>query len=130
MARENIEVVREVIDAWNRRDLAAAQALHDPQCELRPTQATETLHGHEGHAATFRDWFESFEEYRMEPEDFIVHGDRVLVPMRQHARGARSGLALEQRFYQLYTLRERKIVRFEEYSEEPEALEALRRRED
>jgi ketosteroid isomerase-like protein len=126
MSREILQVVERVIDAWNRRDLEAALEQMDPQCEVRPAEATGTLHGHDGVATAFQDWFEAFEEFTMEPEEFVVDGDRVLVPMRQRARGKGSGLEVRGRFYQLFTLREGKVFRFEEYSEEADALKALR----
>jgi ketosteroid isomerase-like protein len=124
MSNDIVHVVRRAIDAWNRRDLEAALELTHPQCENRSAQATETVYGREGVAATFRDWFEAFEEYQMEPEDFIVSGDRVLVPGRQRARGKGSGVLIEERFYQLYRVRDGMIVRFDEYSDEDQALQA------
>jgi ketosteroid isomerase-like protein len=125
MPRENIDIVGRLIDAWNQRDLEAALEEMHPQCEVRPVEATETLRGHDGVAAAFRDWFEAFEQFTIEPEDFIAQGDRVLVPMRQRARGKGSGLEIEERFFQLFTLRDGKIFRFEEYSEEADARKAL-----
>jgi ketosteroid isomerase-like protein len=122
---ENIEIASRLIDAWNKRDLQAALDLMHPQCEVRPVEATETLRGHAGVAAAYRDWFEAFEEFVMEPEDFVARGDRVLVPMRQRARGKGSGLKIDERFYQLFTLRDGKVFRFVEYSEEADAQEAL-----
>jgi ketosteroid isomerase-like protein len=121
---DDVDVVRRAIDAWNRRDLEAALELTHPQCESRSVQATETAYGREGVAATFRDWFEAFEDFQMEPEDFIVSGDRILVPMRQRARGEGSGLQIDERFYQLYTVRDGMIIRFDEYSDEEQALQA------
>jgi ketosteroid isomerase-like protein len=118
------QVIRRAIDAWNRRDLETALARTHPQCESRSVQATETAFGREGVAATFRDWFETFDDFRMEPEDFIVSGDQVLVPMRQRARGKGSGLQIDERFYQLYTVRDGMIIRFDEYSDEDRALQA------
>jgi ketosteroid isomerase-like protein len=41
------------------------------------------------------------------------------------ARGKASGLEIQERFYQLFTLRDGKVVRFEEYSEAADALKAL-----
>jgi ketosteroid isomerase-like protein len=127
MPQESFQIVDGLIDAWNRRDLQAALERMHPQCEVRPIEATEALHGHDGVTAAFRDWFDAFEEFTIETEDVVAHGDRVLVTMRQHARGKGSGLEVEERFYQLFTLRDGKIFRFEEYSEEADALKALRR---
>jgi ketosteroid isomerase-like protein len=120
-----IDIVGRLIDAWNQHDLEAALEEMHPKCEVRPAESTETLRGHDGVAAAFRDWFDAFEQFTIEPEDFIAHGDRVLVPMRQRARGKGSGLEVEERFYQLFTLRDGKVFRFEEYSEEAAARKAL-----
>jgi ketosteroid isomerase-like protein len=125
MAQEGFQIVDGLIDAWNRRDLHAALERMHLQCEARPVGATEPLRGHDGVAAAFRDWFDAFEEFTIETENFSAHGDRVLVAMRQRARGKSSGLEIEERFYQLFTLRDGKVFRFEEYSEEADALKAL-----
>jgi ketosteroid isomerase-like protein len=127
MPQESFRIVDGLIDAWNRRDLYAALELMHPQCEVWPIEAPETLHGHEGVAGAFRDWFDAFEEFTIEVEDFTAHGDRVLVTMRQRARGKGSGLEIEERFYQLFTLRDGKVFCFEEYSEEADARKALGR---
>jgi ketosteroid isomerase-like protein len=124
VSNDNVQVVRCVIDAWNRHDLEAALELTHPQCENRSVQATETAYGREGVAATFRDWFETFDNYHAEPEDFVVSGDRVLVPTRQRARGKESGVQIDERVYQLYTVRDGMIIGFDEYSDEELALQA------
>jgi len=54
-----------------------------------------------------------------------VRGDRVLVAMRQRARGKGSGVEIEEPRYQLFTFRDGKVFRFEEYSDEADALNAL-----
>jgi ketosteroid isomerase-like protein len=123
--QESFRVVDELIDAWNRRDLDAALERMHPECETRGAEVTEPLRGHAGVAAAFRDWFEAFEEFAIEPEGRLEQGDRVLVPMRQRARGKGSGVEVEERFYQLFTLRDGKVFRFEEFSDEAEALQAL-----
>jgi ketosteroid isomerase-like protein len=122
-----LQVVEALIDAWNRRDLDAALKLMHPQCEGRAIESTEPAHGHAGVAAAFRSWFEAFEEFAIEAEDFSSQGDRVLVAMRQRARGRGSGVEVEERLHQLFTLRDGKVIRFEEYSDEADALKAFAR---
>jgi ketosteroid isomerase-like protein len=124
VSSDDVQVVRRVIDAWNRRDLEAALELTHPKCETRSVQATQTRYGREAVAAEFRDWFEAFEFFQIEPEDLIVSGGRILVPMRQRARAERSGLQIDQRFYQLYTVRDGMIFSFHEYSDEQQAFQA------
>jgi uncharacterized protein len=127
MSDENIEVVRRLIDAWSRRDLEAVLEAMHPDCEVRGIEVRETLRGHDALAAGFRDWFDAFDEFAVEPEEFVLDGDRVLVPVRQRGRGKGSGLEVEQRFFQLFELRDGLVLRFEEFAEEAEAREALER---
>jgi ketosteroid isomerase-like protein len=125
VARESVQVVEDLIDAWNRRDLAAALALLHPECELHPVEAINPVRGHEEFAAGFNQWFEAFDAFSADPEDFVARGDRVLVPVMQRARGKGSGVEIEQRFYQLFTLRDGKVLRFEEFADEAEARRAF-----
>jgi ketosteroid isomerase-like protein len=124
--QESLRIVDELIDAWNRRDLDAVLVHMHPECETRGAEVTEPVRGHAGLAAAFRDWFEAFDEFTIEQEDRVEQGDRVLVTMRQRARGRGSGLEVEERFYQLFTLRDGKVFRFEEFSDEADARRALR----
>jgi uncharacterized protein len=122
---ESVQVVRELIDAWNRRDLEAALERLHPECELRPVESIGTVHGHDEFAVGFEQWFEAFEEFEANPQDFIVDGDRVLVPVTQRGRGKGSGVEVSQRFHQLFEVRDGLVVRFEEFADSGEALRAF-----
>ncbi len=60
----------------------------------------------------------------MTPEEFIDAGNRVVVRAYFRGRGRGSGLEVDTRFYELYTLRGGKIVRVDEFTGLEEALEA------
>jgi ketosteroid isomerase-like protein len=78
-----------------------------------------------GHAG-LRRWFEAFEgmeDVRLVPEEFVEEGGRVLVPVVLRARGAGSGIEVEQRAFQVWTVRDGKAVRVEAFAD----LEAARR---
>jgi ketosteroid isomerase-like protein len=122
---ESVQVVRELIDAWNRRDLDSALARLHPECELRPVESIGTVHGHDEFAAGFAEWFEAFEEFEADPQEFIADGDRVLVPVIQRARGKGSGVEVSQRFHQLFELRDGLVIRFEEFADSDEARRAF-----
>ena len=51
-------------------------------------------------------------------------GDRVVVTVRLGGRGRGSGVEIAARFYDVYTLRDGKIVRMDQFTERSEALEA------
>ena len=51
-------------------------------------------------------------------------GDRVFVMARFRGRGRASGAEVKGRHFEVYTVRDRKVIRVEEFSERGEALEA------
>ena len=81
--------------------------------------------GHGGVRESFERWFEQWDEYGMEAERFIDHGDDVLVVAREHGRGARSGATASSRIFIVLTFRDRKLLRYREFYDEAAALEAV-----
>ena len=59
-----------------------------------------------------------------EPEEFIDAGDRVLVTVHYSGRGSGSGIHLDDRLFDVYTLRDCKILHKAEFRERAEALAA------
>jgi ketosteroid isomerase-like protein len=51
-------------------------------------------------------------------------GDQVLVYAREEGRGSLSGGTVSQRNYIVYTFRDGKVARYQEFYEEQDALEA------
>ena len=52
-------------------------------------------------------------------------GDCVLATVRLRGRGRGSGIEVDARFFDLYTLRDGKIIRMDQFAEESEALAAV-----
>jgi ketosteroid isomerase-like protein len=69
-------------------------------------------------------WLENFDEFGGEVERMIDSGDKVLVLLRERARGSLSGATISQRLYAVFTFRAGKIVRYEEFYDKPAAFEA------
>ena len=68
---------------------------------------------------------ETFDELRLEPQEFIDAGDRVATRLRHHGRGKRSGVEIDEEMYhQVATFRAGKMVRIEYFGEWSEALKA------
>jgi ketosteroid isomerase-like protein len=82
---------------------------------------------HRGHAEVKR-YFESMprygEELRFEPERFVDYGDEVLALARVTTRARRGGPEIDRAFDAIFTVRDGKIVRLQEYYDHAEALEA------
>ena len=54
----------------------------------------------------------------------IGHGDRVFLAVRFQGRGRASGIEIDTRLYEVFMLRDGKVLRIDEYEERAEALEA------
>src|SRR5436190_11170780 len=92
--------MRDAIEAWNRKDLDAFLQAWHPDCEWRPAfprslEGVGTVYrGREGITRAWNGARAVWEEYRLEPEDAQVVGDKLVVVGRVYARGKESGLAL------------------------------------
>jgi ketosteroid isomerase-like protein len=123
-----VELVREIIDALNRGDVDAMLARMHPDFEWKPIEASpvaRVCRGHEEVRTYIEDWHATFEGLRLELEDPTEVGERVIAVVHGHARGRASGLALDNRFWQLWTVRDGAAIAMEEYSTREEALAAL-----
>lgn len=72
------------------------------------------------------DWLASFDILRLELEEPRELGDHVVVVVRGHGRGRASGVELDNRFCQVWTLRCGTAVRMREYTTREQGLAALR----
>jgi ketosteroid isomerase-like protein len=127
MSQENVELVRRGYDAFARGDVDAVLADLDQEIEVLswPGIAGEdSYHGHAGFLAYAAGWLESWDEYRLSPEEIIDAGDRVVVIYRAVGRGRGSGIEVETQLGHLWTIRDGKAVRLDIYRTRAEALEA------
>jgi ketosteroid isomerase-like protein len=132
MSQENVERVRRGYEAFNRGDLADAAKDFDPNIEWRiPFQLPdsppdETYHGPEGVVRFWETWRTAFDDFRVELEEIIDAGDRIIVFAAVRGRGAGSGAEVKTpSFPQVWTFGEDgRPVRVEMYASRAEALEA------
>jgi ketosteroid isomerase-like protein len=132
MSRENVEIVRQAIEA-NRSDdlearIEAVLALWDPSCEYtRVTAAVDpqTYRGHNGIRRYISDMADSWAEWRSEAEDvFEVVPDTVFATFRFRAIGKDSGVPVEARLGVVFVLSDGKLLRGHTYPSREQALEA------
>ena len=128
MSQENVEVVREAWDAYSRGDYDRIAGFHDPHIVV-VTLEDGAVYGNDAVLANYERWDEAWEEAETTLEEVIGHGDRVFVAARFHARGRASGVEVETRLYEVYTVRDGKVLRIDEYATRDEALEAAGLRE-
>ena len=120
-----IDALRRTYEAFNRGDFDTAVQLAHPEVEMVPVGGQASLRG----AAAVRAWMEpdAFEEQRIEPLDFRVEGNKVLVRQHTQARGVGSGINLDQEIWTVWTFDDDLLVtRMESFlpHQESEALEA------
>ena len=121
MSRENVEIVRRFLSV----DVEAALAYADPGIVWNPIEELPTQ-GHDAVRASLAHWKAEWDDYRVMPEEFVDLGDSVVVTVRLRGRGRGSGVEIDALFYDVYTLRDAKIVRMDQFTERSEALEAVR----
>jgi ketosteroid isomerase-like protein len=140
MSQENVEIVREVIEAADRRDAEAAFAHYAPEIEWDayevgagvpvPPGLGRVARGHDELRAWLSEWLNAWESAEYEQEGLIDAGDKVVQLLRMRVRGRGSGIELEYGPYaQLWTLRDGMIVRMKLFADQAEALEAAGLRE-
>jgi uncharacterized protein len=128
MSRENVEIVRQATEAYRRGALAEALAYMDPAVEWDmshvPVPDPGVYRGFDELAKFDAAWAEIWDTVDIEALEYIEVGDRVISVVRQQGRGKLSGVAVEQTFAQLWTLRDGKIVRVDLYPDLEEAKAA------
>ena len=94
MSQENVEVVRRLLEAVNRRDWDAMLETGDPEIEI-VTLMSGTYRGHAGWRRLFEQMAEEVSGFQFVPEDLIDVGqDRVVAVTRWVGTGRTSGVAL------------------------------------
>ncbi len=72
----------------------------------------------------FRRWVSAFDEWGYEWGELIEGDDRVVVRIHQWGRGKGSGVAVDDRFWQVWTLGDGKVIRVTHHRDRERALEA------
>ncbi len=120
-----VELVRGIIEALNRGDVDAMLARLHPDFEWRPLEASpvaRVYRGREQVRSYVEDWLGTFEGLRLDLEDPTQVADRVIAMVRGHGRGRASGVELDARFCQVWTLRRGAALAMEEYATREQAL--------
>lgn len=123
-----VELVRRIIEALSRGDLEEMLAHMDPGFEWTPLEASPVARVYRGHGQVRRyveDWLSTFESVRLELEDPTELGDRVIAVVNGRARGRGSGLELDNRFCQVWTVRGGVAIAMEEHPDRAQALAAI-----
>jgi ketosteroid isomerase-like protein len=128
MARDPVDVVREVSAAFNSGDIERIIAMMDPAFEAAvPAQFSaepDTYRGHEGIRRYFESFQDAMEDIRFEELELRVVEPYVVVDVRVTARGRATGIPVEQRIAQVWTVRDGKALQVRNFASFADALAA------
>src|SRR5581483_1584638 len=126
MSQENVEVLRQLVDAFHQRDAEKALALLDPEVEFHSALVEKkTYRGPAGLLQYRADLDAVWEEWRLEDDQFLdAGGDRVLHLYRIVGRGLGSGVSVAQDIAILWRLRKGLVTEGTVFLDQAEALEA------
>src|SRR6476659_8374752 len=100
MSRENVEIVRRSIDAFNRRDLDLAGQDWDAEAVLDWSRSEGVdagiYRGQEAIRAFWGGWLQMFDQFDLKADEFLDRGEHVVVPNLTRLRG-RGGVEVEAR---------------------------------
>jgi ketosteroid isomerase-like protein len=128
---KNVNTVQQVYAAFAKRDINAILSMLSPDIEWGEppnpfNPAGGTRHGHEG----FLEWLnigrQSEEILVLEPRKFLTDRDSVAVVGFTRCLAKPTGKSYETDFVHVVTIREGKIVRFQEFFDTYAAAEAFR----
>jgi ketosteroid isomerase-like protein len=126
MSQENVEVVRTMWEAFLRGDFDEALSLFDPDVEWDGTNLPDgrISHGHEAILEHTARWADIWEDWTVDLEEFVEAGDDVVVLIHERGR-SKSGIDMDERHAEIYTVRTGSIVRRQGFSDTRAALEAV-----
>jgi ketosteroid isomerase-like protein len=132
MSQENVEVVRDLLEAFASRDHQRAFDFYDPDIEWDASKqglivdAQNVYRGHDGVREYWREWLAAWKDIDFEVEGILDAGDDVVALIRnQRQWGRHSGIETEVPPYGLvFTFRGDKVVRRCAYQDRASALEA------
>jgi ketosteroid isomerase-like protein len=130
MSQENVELVKQALDAFNRRDLDVYDDLYSSDFAGFPSMAGIV----EGGGYAGREGFETFlgglvdtwDGFSVLAEEFHAIGDRVLVLCRIAGRARSSGIEVEALGAMVFEFSAGKISRARDFLDRSEAVQAAR----
>lgn len=133
MSQENVATVEMLLDRFRAGDHDVFEH-YDPEIEWDATRGADHVQdiaklyrGHEGVRAYWREWLTAWEPMRTWDYEVRDGGESVVALISgQVNRGRHSGIEVEIPPYALvFTLRDRKVIRWAFHSDQAEALRAV-----
>jgi ketosteroid isomerase-like protein len=127
MSDEQVEVVREHIEAYRRQDVSVALSLMDAHAvlDMSRVDGSDPSHGHDAIDEAVTRYVGAFEDYAYEVERLTDLGSgAILAVVTETGRGKGSGAPVNRSYANLYTVIDGKIARITQFRTEHDSLEA------
>ena len=132
MSRENVEIVRRIYEAGERRDGETVLSLYDPDIDWDMSRhpyaemfgGGVASRGRDQLREWFRQWYEAFDNFQHVLEELIDVGDRVVSVGTDRALGRASGIEVERHIAGVWTLRDGLVTRVVWFDSVEDALAA------
>ncbi len=129
MASENVERIYAAHDAFNRGELETVAEYFQPDAVWIPYLMGLEAREYRGRDELLDMWRalrQNFVDFRIEPQEVIDGGDRVVLMVEAEGSGAGSGAVVRQRWAQVFTMRDGLIARVKPFATKAEAMTAAR----
>ena len=125
MSEENLELIRRGYERFLATGEIRAHAdfVWDVSNLGWPDQ--QIYLGVEGATQFLAEWADAWEDWELEVEDYLDAGERVVVILRQRGCSKATGIPVDMRFAQVWTLRDGQGIRMQMYASPDEALAAV-----
>jgi ketosteroid isomerase-like protein len=126
MSEENVAVVRRGLERFMKTGEVLEETFDVESLEVHDHDILDgrDYRGAQGFMQWLEDWSAAWEEWSLDPEEYIDAGERVIVVAKMHARGRGSGVEVDRQDALLYELRDGLIVRIDYFNNKNEALTA------
>jgi len=115
MPSRNVQTVKQANAALNAGEFDALADVFAPDCIFQDLQNAPdqqpAVEGAEAIRETLTLWASAFDELRADISEYLELGDTVLCAARWHGEGKASGISIDTHQFDLYTLRDGKVVR-------------------
>ncbi len=125
MSQENVEIVKATFRGWEDAGVEGMLPLFHEDIEYLPMEERGAINGHDPMREYFERWMEPWDEFQIEPTEFRERDDYVFNGVAMKARGRGSGVETKMEYWQVWLFRDGKVLRWEEYLDRDEALEAV-----
>ena len=127
MSQENVEIARRWMELNNSRDLDGVLELMASGIECFPAKDqpdSRSFRGPEAFARYVRAWLDVFDEYEIEPREFIDAGEYVVVVGHIRGRAQVTGIEVSDEEAWLLRFRDGKAIEYRECRTKQKALKA------